>query len=129
MRRFAPLLVLALLTGCTTFRMTVTSPRGVASKPSNCDFQLLKDAPKSGYEEIAMITHDGIRTSDMNSFKSHIHSDVCSVGGEIVVARIDDHGDIVGGSVYRRDANASNAVSASSGSAPPANDARLAPTN
>lgn len=127
MRRHLPLCALLLVTGCTSFHVRVTSPYGVAPKPSNCDFQLLKDAPKSGYEEIAMITHDGIRTSDMNSFKSHIHSDVCSVGGEIVVARIDDHGDIVGGSVYRRDANPQAVNDATS--APPANDARMAPTN
>jgi len=82
--------------------MTVTTTKPVQPKPTNCDFQIVGVAPAEGYEEIALLSQSGGATSDPTVFKEKVRADVCRVGGDVVVTRINGFGDFLGGSVLRR---------------------------
>jgi hypothetical protein len=91
-----------LLGGCTVgFPLTVTAPKGVQPRAAGCDFDVVGVQPPGGYEEVAKLGHTGV-TSEAAEFKQAIQADVCRVGGDVVVARLNDFGDYLGGTVLRR---------------------------
>lgn len=107
--------MLFLMAGCSVaFLMTVTATKPLQPKPANCDFEIVGVPPASGYEEIATLSQSGgATTSDPSTFKEKIRADVCRVGGDLVVYRINGLGDFLGGSVMRKsDAGAASAAAA-----------------
>jgi len=72
-----------------------------------CDFAVTATLP-AGYEEVGTLVY-GSRTlssyrasRDPVEFKDAVRSDVCSMGGDLVVTQVDAQGTIVRAAVVRR---------------------------
>lgn len=96
------LIALVLLVGCqpATYAWTPASARGVTPKPDNCAFEVLTAAPDDGFEEIGTLEHyNGEPPKDAEGFRKAVGQQVCGAGGDAVVAKTNDKGRYVGGTV------------------------------
>jgi hypothetical protein len=79
-----------------------------AAKDPACAFAVTATIPSGEYEEVGTLTY-GSRTlssfrasRDPEEFRRAVQSDVCKLGGDVVVTELDRQGTIVRGSVLRR---------------------------
>lgn len=96
------LIALVLLVGCqpATYAWTPASARGVTPKADNCAFEVLTAPPEAGYEEIGTLEHyNGELPNDVERFRRAVAKQVCGAGGDAVVAKTNDKGRYIGGTV------------------------------
>lgn len=96
------LIALVLLVGCqpATYAWTPASARGVTPKPEGCAFEVLTSPPADGYEEIGLLEHyNGEPPKNADGFHKSVAKQVCRAGGDAVVAKLNDKGQYIGGSV------------------------------
>ncbi len=87
--------------GYALYQADASSP-----KPPGCNFRVGSTMPGEGYKEVGTLTlKNGINGNvprDSDTFSRDIGSQVCQVGGDLVVAELNGRGDIVRGVVFRR---------------------------
>jgi hypothetical protein len=103
------LIILAATGACGSFMYDGYNlrPNGPAKpKPNACDFRIVSTVPAQGYEEVATLTlKNGINGNvprETDKFQHDVQSQVCQVGGDLVVAEVNGRGDIVRGIVFRK---------------------------
>jgi hypothetical protein len=90
-------------TGCgsSNYVVTRTSAAPVVSKAPDCDFAILTHA-EPDYEEVAMFERENQPAMTAAEFQKMVRKQVCEVGGDAVVAEIDNQGAYLRGTVLRR---------------------------
>ena len=93
--------------GCASgpmYTMSVSATSPLTAKPASCEFKVVALAPTGdGYEEIAILSpqQPSWVAGDPDSFKKEVRSEVCRVGGDLVVTDVNGHGSYVRGTVLR----------------------------
>jgi hypothetical protein len=96
-----------LVVGCASYRFSASGPLAGASKPPTCDFQIVNLPPGPGFQEIGTLNPDGDGLDIFpDKFKEHVRTDVCRVGGDLVVTEVNGKGQYVRGTVLRKIADA-----------------------
>jgi len=95
------LLALVLVAGCASatfaFSPTVTV---VKPKPDSCPVEVMTSLPSRTYQEIGTLDfYNGTEPKTLAQFKSAVTKQVCSAGGDAVVAISDDKGRFTKGTV------------------------------
>jgi hypothetical protein len=90
-------------TGCgsRSYAVTRTSADPVVSKAPDCDFAILTQA-EPDYEEVAILEQDDHPAVTAAEFQNIVRKQVCEVGGDAVVAEVDNQGAYLRGTVLRR---------------------------
>src|SRR5580765_3524512 len=92
------LLVVALLAGCspTSYTFSPTFARGPSPKPEGCAFDVVTSQPERGYEEIGTLTfYNGTEPTTVDALKRVIAKQVCTVGGDAVIAAPNEKGQLL----------------------------------
>ncbi len=85
----------------TTYRYTATTSVQAQPRPPGCAIQVLTVPPAVGYQELGMVElSSGIPAHTPEEFSKAIQDQVCALGGDVVVAQIDNR---TATGVYRRD--------------------------
>ena len=101
----ASLLLACVSTACggnIAYATSVTTAKPTLAKPTDCDFQILSTTPNGNYDELATLSSTGAECTEPNAFRKAIHEEVCLLGGDAVVAKINNEGVYTGGTVLRR---------------------------
>lgn len=86
MHRF---LVVAALAGCvpTSYAYTPASSRSFEKRAEGCEFSVSTTPPEKEFEEIGTLSHyNGDVPQDLDKFKAAVAKQVCSLGGDGVIA-------------------------------------------
>lgn len=107
---------LPLAVSCATAQYTGTTESPVKPRADDCEFAIKSAAPADGqWEEIGVVNIDPARTGTEvgtiapgtpGELRELIGADVCRGGGELVVGEVDDLGQYIRGTVYRRTGDA-----------------------
>ncbi len=90
-------------TGCgsRTYAATRTNTADTVSKAPDCDFAILTET-EPDHEEVAILESEGQPAMTAAEFQRIVGRQVCELGGDAVVAEIDDQGAYLRGKVLRR---------------------------
>ena len=95
------LLALLLVAGCTpaTFAFSPTTTV-VSPKTDNCPVEVLTTTPSRTYQEVGTLEYyNGDEPKTLDKFKEAVAKQVCSAGGDAVIAIQDDKGLFTKGTV------------------------------
>jgi hypothetical protein len=84
----ARVLALLVVAGCTsaTFAFSPTATV-VSSKPDNCPVDVVTSPPSRTFQEIGTLDfYNGTEPTTLDAFKQAVAKQVCSVGGDAVIA-------------------------------------------
>ena len=85
------------------YRYTRTAEATPASKTLDCDFRVTASLPEGGgYAEIGVFELGSDSSHRIEDFKKKIHDQVCTAGGDLVVAEINGFGYYVRGIVLKK---------------------------
>ena len=95
------LLAFALLAACTptsyAFSPTV---KAVTPKADNCPVDVVTSPPSRDFQEIGTLEfYNGTEPKTLDEFKKDVAKQVCQVGGDAVIAVMDDKGQFTKGTV------------------------------
>ena len=87
--------------GCASrnYLMTRTGTAPVVSKAPDCDFAILTTHGERAYEEVATLEGDGQPAVTAVEFQKRVRKQVCELGGDAVVAEVDNQGAYLRGTV------------------------------
>ena len=126
MKAFHLVLVLGALVGCggagggIHYKLEPVSPAPavpVQPKPATCEFKVESSAPQGNYDTLGTLTPVDFAATSSDEFKRAVAADVCNLGGEIVVGKVNGAGNYISAIVYRRHMTE---VTTPAGSPPPA---------
>jgi len=98
------LLALLVASGCvpTSFTYTPSFARGPGPKPEGCAFEVVMTPPTKAYEEVGILSfYNGTEPTTPEGFKQVVAKQVCSVGGDAVIATSNSAGQLTKGTVIR----------------------------
>ena len=99
MHRIMLLLVLA---SCqpSTYAYTPIALRPPPEKPDNCEFEVVGSAPSNSFQEVGTLEfYNGPEPKTVEEFKTAVRKQVCSAGGDAVIASPSDKGIYVKGTI------------------------------
>jgi hypothetical protein len=94
---FAAVALSACATGYNT--VTETSVQSPA-RPAGCSFDVLTVVPSVSYQELGKVElSDGVPAGNQADFVKAVQSKVCAMGGDAIIAKVNDRGFFLGGTV------------------------------
>ncbi len=87
--------------GCVSrsYLVTRTGTGPVVSKAPDCDFAVLTTQGDRAYEEVAILERDGEPAVTAVEFQKIVRRQVCELGGDAVLAEVDNQGAYLRGTV------------------------------
>lgn len=87
--------------GCASrnYLVTRTGTGPVVSKAPDCDFAILTTRGERGYDEVAILEGDGQPAMTAVEFQKMVRKQVCELGGDAVLAEVDNQGAYLRGTV------------------------------
>src|SRR5688572_10856023 len=96
MTRMHRLIVLLLVAGCVplSYAWTPASAKAVSPKPDNCKVEVFTSQPEQAYEELGTVKHyNGTPPKQAEKLRAAVAKQVCSAGGDAVIAFADEKGE------------------------------------
>jgi hypothetical protein len=83
------------------YEAVVTTSATTSPKPTGCTFDILRHRPTRAFEELAALENDYQYASSIEELREAIADEVCTAGGDAVIARPNSDGYYPGGVIIR----------------------------
>jgi hypothetical protein len=97
-------LALVLAAGCapTSYTYTPSVRRGPQSRPEGCAVDVMTSPPEKRFEEVGTLDfYNGTEPTTVEGFKRAVAKQVCQVGGDAVIAIVNEKLQFTKGTVIR----------------------------